>query len=117
MEQLPEPYYHKIVDHTLDDLLERLEVCCCPALCWFAAAAGTGFGASSASCAAPIMLVATAIIRKHSARMWWLLRMVGWGQVAPQSSRMPLPSPPRSLQYFVEELDYLDADVEYSVSA
>ena len=25
-EELPEPYYHKIVDHTLDDLLERLEV-------------------------------------------------------------------------------------------
>lgn len=24
-EELPEPYYHKIVDHTLDDLLERLE--------------------------------------------------------------------------------------------
>ena len=34
-ELLPEPYYHKIVDHTLDDLLERLEVrlAACAARC------------------------------------------------------------------------------------
>lgn len=31
-EQIPEPYFHKIVDHTLDDLLERLEVCSCGVL-------------------------------------------------------------------------------------
>lgn len=100
---MSEGYYHKIVDQTLDDLLERLEVsrglraveavrnaCCSGEICSMMPKAGWARLPSWLRCSC---------------------QMVARNAASCQGAILPCVP-----QYFLEELDIVDGDVEYSVS-
>lgn len=117
---LPEGYFHKIVDHTLDDLLERLEV---------GRVLGGGMARCVVSCQ-PVLggrcweygsAVVSSMHRSSELETYTATEIVGASAGEPAYVRPftfrhpPLVALLPGLQYFVDELDIVDGDVEYSV--